>query len=592
VALNLNMTVAAGNSNPAGLQWTVSYPGDAVSLSIVAGPALTASGKPLTCVTFYGSTICLAAGMDSDQIGSGTVAVVTVTTASSTTGSSIPIGIVNTSGVLPNGTALTVSGAGGTITVDNPVPSINSLSPSSATAGTGAFTLTVNGTGFVNGAAVLWNGSSRTTTFGGATQLHASITAADMASPLIAQVAVVNPAPGGGISANALFAVNNPPSNPALQFVPVVPCRVMDTRVSSYTGPFGPPSLAANSIRSLPIPSGSCGIPASAQAYSLNITAVPISGLGFLTAWPTGQPQPVASTLNSLDGSIVANGVILPAGTGGAIDVYASDQTDLLVDINGYFIPPGNNTLQFYPLVPCRVLDTRSANGTFGGPAIGAGTSRSFPIPSGGCGVPGIASAYAFNVTAVPPGSLGYLTAWPTGQPQPGVSTLNSLDGTVVANAAIVPAGTAGAVSFYADNTTDLVVDINGYFAPPAAGGLNYFALAPCRVVDTRNPNSPLGGPIMSGGTTRTFPLTASTCGLPGSASAYSLNVTVVPAGYLGYLTMWPAGQGQPYVSSLNAPKGLTLANSVIVPSGTNGSTNVFVLNATHVVVDANGYFQ
>jgi len=238
------------------------------------------------------------------------------------------------------------------------------------------------------------------------------------------------------------------------------------------------------------------------------------------------------------------------------------------------------------------VLDTRNAKGSFGGPAVGAGTTRSFPIPSSGCGVPEIALAYAFNVTAVPQGSLGYVTAWPTGQPQPGVSTLNSLDGTVVANAAIVPSGTAGAVSFFAYNATDLVVDIYGYFAPPATGGLNFFTLAPCRIVDTRNPNSPLGGPIMSGGTTRTFPLTTSTCGLPASASAYSLNVTVVPAGYLGYLTMWPTGQAQPFVSSLNAPKGLTVANTVIVPAGTNGSTNVFVLEATHMVVDANGYFQ
>ena len=72
-------------------------------------------------------------------------------------------------------------------------------------------------------------------------------------------------------------------------------------------------------------------------------------------------------------------------------------------------------------------------------------------------------------MTVVPQGPLGYLTAWPTGQTQPVVSTLNSLDGTVLANAAIVPAGTGGAVSFFASDTTDLVVDINGYFASPGA---------------------------------------------------------------------------------------------------------------------------
>ena len=100
-------------------------------------------------------------------------------------------------------------------------------------------------------------------------------------------------------------------------------------------------------------------------------------------------------------------------------------------------------------------------------------------------------------MTVVPHGTLGYLTAWPTGQPQPVVSTLNSQDGTVLANAAIVPAGTGGAVSFYASNDTDLVLDINGYFAPPGAGGLNFYTITPCRVADTRNANGTFGGPII-----------------------------------------------------------------------------------------------
>src|SRR5262249_8240814 len=145
--------------------------------------------------------------------------------------------------------------------------------------------------------------------------------------------------------------------------------------------------------------------------------------------------------------------------------------------------------LQFYPLPPCRVLDTRSPSGTFGGPAIAGGTSRSFPIPSSACGVPATAAAYSFNTTVVPSGSLGYLTAWPTGFPQPFVSTLNSLDGTILANAAIVPAGTGGAVSFFASDTTHLIVDIDGYFAPPGGGGLNFYSVTPCRIADTRNAN-------------------------------------------------------------------------------------------------------
>ena len=95
-----------------------------------------------------------------------------------------------------------------------------------------------------------------------------------------------------------------------------------------------------------------------------------------------------------------------------------------------------------------------------------AQSERSFALPAGGCGVPATAAAYSLNVTVVPDGPLPFLTAWPTGAGQPGVSTLNSFDGSVVANAAIVPAGTNGAVSIYVTNRTQVILDINGYFAP------------------------------------------------------------------------------------------------------------------------------
>src|SRR5262249_37193529 len=65
-----------------------------------------------------------------------------------------------------------------------------------------------------------------------------------------------------------------------------------------------------------------------------------------------------------------------------------------------------------------------------------------------------------------PNGALGYLTIWPTGVAQPVVSTLNSFLGTVVANAAIVPAGTGGSVNVFVFNNTDFILDINGYYAP------------------------------------------------------------------------------------------------------------------------------
>jgi len=245
-------------------------------------------------------------------------------------------------------------------------------------------------------------------------------------------------------------------------FYPVQPCRVEDTRRAA--GPLGGPEFAVGETRDIPVPSSPCGLPATAGAYSMNVTVVPNGYLGFLTTWAAEQPQPFASTLNSWTGQVVANAAIVPAGANGATSVYVTNRTDVILDANGYFAAPGSTgALTFYPVLPCRVADTRQEDD---GPAIAAGTARSFEIPDSGCGIPSSAAAYSLNITVVPDGGLSYLTAWPTGSPRPFVSTLNSFDGAIVANAAIVPAGPGGAVSVYVTNQTDVILDINGYFAP------------------------------------------------------------------------------------------------------------------------------
>lgn len=126
----------------------------------------------------------------------------------------------------------------------------------------------------------------------------------------------------------------------------------------------------------------------------------------------------------------------------------------------------GSAGARFVPVSPCRLVDTRNpgAYPISGAGFLEAGTSRSFALP-GACGLPGSAVAYALNATVVPQkGTLGYLTLWPTGQPQPLVSTLNSPAGVTVANAAIVPAGIGGAVSAFVTHETQLILDVTGYF--------------------------------------------------------------------------------------------------------------------------------
>jgi hypothetical protein len=384
----------------------------------------------------------------------------------------------------------------------------------------------------------------------------------------------------GGVSAALLQVVNSAPA--PLQFIPVTPCRIADTR--NATGPFGGPELAAASTRTFNVPQSACNIPSTAVAYSLNTTVVPNTGLGYLTVWPAGEAQPAVSTLNS-DGRVKANATITPAGTDGGVSVYASNATQFILDIDGYFVTAGSNAsgLQFYPLTPCRVADTRSPAGPLGGPSMSGGTSRAFPVQSSACSIPAAAQAYSLNVTVVPQVGLGYLTIWPSGQTQPLVSTLNSSTGAVTANAAIVPAGTSGEVSIYVSNNTDVILDVNGYFAAPASGGLSLYTATPCRVLDTRTAAGAFSGVLV-------VPVEPSVCAPPAAAQAYVLNATVVPNIGLGYLSLWADGEVQPLVSTLNADDGAITSNMAIVPTS-NGSIDAYASNPSQLILDISSYF-
>src|SRR5438067_3036255 len=138
----------------------------------------------------------------------------------------LPAGLsVNTSTGLISGTPTTAgiysvtisaTNAGGTgsatltLTITNPVPTITSISPTSTTAGSAQFTLTVNGTKFVSSSTVNWNGSALTTTFVSSIKLTAIVPAANVATAGTASITVVNPPPSGGTSNSVTFTISNP----------------------------------------------------------------------------------------------------------------------------------------------------------------------------------------------------------------------------------------------------------------------------------------------------------------------------------------------------------------------------------------------
>src|SRR6202045_4358511 len=120
----------------------------------------------------------------------------------------------------------------------------------------------------------------------------------------------------------------------------------------------------------------------------------------------------------------------------------------------------------FITMVPCRILDTRNANGPFGGPIMSSGETRSYNVPTGPCsGIPSNASAYSLNFSVTGTAAQGYLTAWPPGSTQPNAATMTWFAASqTLSTAAIVPASASASISVFTAATTHIIVDINGYF--------------------------------------------------------------------------------------------------------------------------------
>jgi hypothetical protein len=136
----------------------------------------------------------------------------------------------------------------------------------------------------------------------------------------------------------------------------------------------------------------------------------------------------------------------------------------------------------FVAITPCRLADTRGDGftGAFGSPAMAAGTTRVFPVPAGSCGLPSTAVAYSFNIAVVPVGAtMRWLTAWPDGETMPTLATLNDKAGLVTSNAAVVAAGNNGAVDIFVEDATNVIIDVNGYYALPGSLPMTGTAAAP-----------------------------------------------------------------------------------------------------------------
>jgi hypothetical protein len=156
---------------------------------------------------------------------------------------------------------------------------------------------------------------------------------------------------------------------------------------------------------------------------------------------------------------------------------------------------------------------------------------------------------------------------------------------------ATTPAHAPGAVGVVVTNPdTQSATVANGF----TYGATGYFTLVPCRVVDTRNPAGPVGGPALAAGADRTFTVTGR-CGIPASAKALSANVTVTGPSSGGHLTIFPGGTPNSTASTINFAAGQTRANNAVLPLDGVGRLGVRCAQAsgtTHFLLDVTGYFR
>jgi glucose/arabinose dehydrogenase len=243
------------------------------------------------------------------------------------------------------------------------------------------------------------------------------------------------------------------------------PARVLETRAGLTTSDGQQQAggaAAAGSVTILPI-TGRVGIPPNASAVVLNVTVTEAAAAGFVTVYPCGADRPLASNVNFVQGSTVANVAVTKIGANGSVCIFTQSATQLVADVDGYF----SAVTTYRALVPARLLETRANLSTVDGQSndVGIrprGTVTTLQVTGRG-GVLAGASTASLNVTVTNPVGPGFVTVYPCGIDPPLASNLNYGAGETVANATIVKLGPGGTVCVFNSEATDLVVDVSGF---------------------------------------------------------------------------------------------------------------------------------
>ena len=387
--------------------------------------------------------------------------------------------------------------------------------------------------------------------------------------------------PGAGLRAT-------PPAPGA--YHPLSPTRILDTRTGLGGGPA---KIGPGGTLSLQI-TGRGGVPASGvTAVALNVTVTEPTAGSFLTVWPAGEGQPLASNLNYEAGATVPNMVVVKVGAGGKVNLFnLSGSVHVIADVAGWYGPylPTAGAA-FTPLPPSRLLDTRTGNGAPAHPVRAGGTVTLQVTGRGGVPATGV-SAVVLNVTVTEPDATSFLAVYPNEQARPLVSNLNYRPGQTVANLVVVKVGNGGVNLYNNSGSAHLIADVAGWYGVDGFTPVGtYTALAPARILDTRTGNGAPAAHVGAGGVV-SLQVTGRG-GIPaGAVGAVVLNVTVTEPNGVSFLTAWPGGTARPVASNLNYAPGQTVPNLVVVQVGAGGTVDLYNYSGSaHVIADVAGWY-
>ncbi|MFG3051084.1 hypothetical protein ACGFZP_09040 [Kitasatospora sp. NPDC048239] len=419
------------------------------------------------------------------------------------------------------------------------------------------------------------------------------LTALTLTAPVLA-AAPATAAPVA-TAATAASGVGPGQSTTPAAFVPLNIRRLLDTRDARETPagqarPLNPgesfdvplSAWKSHPEREVPV------VPKEATAVLVNVTVTNPSTDGYLTVRRDGDMPgpPATSTLNFRAGETISNTIavaVAPPGSakGPQINLYNNaGTTHVVVDVLGYYAPTGTD--KYDAVQPTRLVDSRISGGR-----LGWGSIVSPKVATAELGTAG-AKAVVLNVTAAEPSTSGFVTAYPSGEPYPSEgSNLNYAPGRTTANQVVVPVGADGRINVFNTGSTDLVVDIVGFYGP---SGHNLFSAVTeqPRLLDTRY------GSALMPFATRVLPVAGGNTGVPPTATAATLNVTVTGPGAGGHVDVFRADDIRPGTSSVNFNPGQTVANGVTSELGdVPGAVGIYLHSAApaQAIVDLTGFF-